>query len=307
MPWTLRLLLYYSMVLMVMQLGGALLLSLFVPLQELAAGADVDYSVLLTVQAILALPVMLATRAFVQRFEGRRLASIGVRWPGGATPDLRWWGLAATAALTALGIWWLLASLTLDLEMSGWLPDEADGASWWPGGLGRLLSIFLLWIAFLAIATFEEWIYRGYLYSSLRQRLPWVHAAGVTTLFYVLLLVGGSEIAAAGIFNILLLELILAALREASGSVWTGVLFHSTWNVFLGAILSLPVSGQSMPRLWQVTVDGPVGLSGGEFGPEGSWLMTVPLLLLLALLASRLTGNETPDDAEAAGTSPEAD
>lgn len=297
-PWALRLLLYYSFILVLLHFGGAVLLTLFVPIDELTELVDIDYSVLLAIQGLMAVPIMLATRGFLMRFEGLPLSAIGVRWPGEPGQAWRWLALAGALAAGGLTIWWLSAGLFLGLEVVGWLPDSVEGASWWPGVGGRLLSVVLLVLAFTSIATIEEWIYRGYIYSLLRQRLPWVHAAGVTTLLYVLLLAGGASIPAAGLFNILLLELILAGLREATGSVWTGVVFHASWNVLLGAVMSMPVSGQSMPRLWEVTVQGNVQLSGGEFGPEGSWLLTVPLLLILAFLGSRLTegGGETEPD-----------
>lgn len=291
-PWMLRLLLFYSFILVLLNFGSAVLLSLFIPLQDLAAGVDIDYSVLLAVQVAMAIPVMLGVRAFVRRFEGSPLSAIGVRRPGEPKQGWQWLALASGGAVAVLGLWWLVASVVLSVVIQGWLPETVEGATWWPGAGGRVLSVALLGLAFLAIATIEEWIYRGYLYSVLRQRLSWVHAAGVTTLFYLLLLAGGMDIPPAGLFNILLLELLLAALREASGSVWTGVLFHSTWNVFLGGVLSLPVSGQSMPRFWQVTVEGNPLLSGGEFGPEGSAILTVLLLAALALLASRLHQGE---------------
>lgn len=297
-PLAMRLLLFYSFILVLLNFGSAILLSLFMPLEDLAAGVDIDYSVLLAVQAAMALPVMLGVRAFVKRFENVPMAQIGVRWPGEPGQAWRWAILAAGGAIATLGSWWILAGFMLDLEIQGWLPDAVEGATWWPGGAGRALSVATLALAFLAIATIEEWIYRGYIYSLLRQRFAWVHAAGITTMLYLLLLAGGLSIPATGLFNILLLELILAGLREASGSVWTGVIFHSTWNVFLGGVMSLPVSGQSMPRFWQVTTDGNPLLSGGEFGPEGSLILTVLLLAALAFLASQLksSGNAPGSD-----------
>ncbi len=292
-PLAMRLLLFYSFILVLLNFGSAVLLSLFIPLEDLATGIDIDYSVLLAVQAAMAIPVMLGVRAFVKRFEGAPLAYIGVRLPGEPGQVWRWAALAAGGAVGALGLWWLLAGFLLDLEVQGWLPDTVDGASWWPGAAGRALSVMTLALAFLAIATIEEWIYRGYIYSLLRQRFAWVHAAGITTMLYLLLLAGGMSIPPAGLFNILLLELLLAGLREASGSVWTGVIFHATWNVFLGGVISLPVSGQSMPRFWQVTTDGHPLLSGGDFGPEGSVILTVLLLAALAFVASRLRPADT--------------
>lgn len=300
-PLVLRLLLYYSFILILLHFGSAVLLTLFVPFDDLEDLVDLDYSVLLAIQALMAVPVMLATRFFLQRYEGEPLSFIGVRAPGQDGQDWRWLVLAAVMAFAGLSMWWFGASVLLEVDVSGWLPDSVEGASWWSGGAGRLASLLCLVLAFISIATIEEWIYRGYLYSLLRQRLSWIHAAGVTTLLYILLLAGGTPIPAAGLFNILLLELLLAGLREASGSVWTGVVFHSVWNVLLGAVMSLPVSGQSMPRLLQVNVEGNALLSGGEFGPEGSWMLTVPLLLGLAFLAYRLSDDDASDSDAGAG------
>ena len=83
---------------------------------------------------------------------------------------------------------------------------------------------------FLAAACLEEWILRGYIFSTLREQLSWVHAAGVAALLFVLLSLANTDIEAAGLVNTFLLGLLLGAMRELTGSLWPGVFFHAAWN-----------------------------------------------------------------------------
>ena len=153
---------------------------------------------------------------------------------------------------------------------------------WLPVGASGLLSIGL---GFLGLAFLDELIFRGYVYTAFRERFTWVHAAGLANLLSVALFAGHPQIEAAGLINTFLLGLALAAMRERTGSLFMPSLSLAFWNFLLGCGLSLPVSGSLFPRLYDHQVEGPVGVTGGEFGPEGSWLMTGILLGLVMLLA----------------------
>src|SRR3954471_14964096 len=78
--------------------------------------------------------------------------------------------------------------------------------------------------------------------------------------------------------------MVLTALVERTGSLWSATLAHGAWNFAVASLLSVPVSGMRLFHLLNVTVVGDTDLTGGGFGPEGSALLTLIGILLTALL-----------------------
>jgi hypothetical protein len=73
------------------------------------------------------------------------------------------------------------------------------------------------------------------------------------------------------------------------------MLLQTGWNLLLGCFLSLRVSGLDFPRYANVEVRGAEAITGGEYGPEGSWLMTGLLLGLVALAAFWVERGRPPE------------
>lgn len=246
---------------------GAAALRLLADADQLAAleqaareGTALDFGLILAAQAATLPLLVLATLWWMRRIDRGPIAGLGV-----GVPRLRWQAAAVVLAAALLGLWLATVSPALDFTF---VPTGVPATT---------LALFAA--GFLAAAAIEEWIHRGYVYSTLRERLGWVHAAAVSSLLFGFLpvLLFAEELALVELLVVLLVGLLLAELRELAGEVWTPALFHGTWNFLLGCILSLPVSGLEPPSLFAVTVDGAESWSGGERGPEASW----PLALLL--------------------------
>ncbi|MEM1203251.1 MAG: CPBP family intramembrane glutamic endopeptidase [Acidobacteriota bacterium] len=167
---------------------------------------------------------------------------------------------------------------------------------WLPLGGGDFL---VLGLAFYAVAFFDEMVFRGYVYSTLRDRMGWVNSAGLAALLQVAAY-SIMDLRAEALINAFLVALTLAGLRELSGSVWMGTLFTGTWNLMLGSLLSLPVSGLFFPRFRSVEATGPDWVTGAEHGPEGGWLMTAVLLALVLGLAA-LVERKVQDEGTSGG------
>jgi hypothetical protein len=80
--------------------------------------------------------------------------------------------------------------------------------------------------------------------------------------------------------NITLIGVFFALSYIKTGSLWFPIGFHAAWNFFLGCIWSMPVSGVGTFRVLDVSISSNALLTGGDFGAEGSILLT-PLLLVL--------------------------
>jgi hypothetical protein len=62
-------------------------------------------------------------------------------------------------------------------------------------------------------------------------------------------------------------------------SLWGAVGFHAAWNLILAFVLGQPVSGLILPGLLATQIAGPALVTGGEFGPEASVILTALALL----------------------------
>jgi membrane protease YdiL (CAAX protease family) len=133
-------------------------------------------------------------------------------------------------------------------------------------------------------------VVRGYIYRALKERWRWWVSALMSSLLFSLLHIFNPDVSWVALINIVLAGVILALLVERSGSLWSAVLAHGVWNFAVACLLSLPVSGISMFRLLDLSIEGEGLLTGGKFGPEGSLLLTLLAVLLIAVLWPRREG-----------------
>jgi membrane protease YdiL (CAAX protease family) len=164
---------------------------------------------------------------------------------------------------------------------------DVDGVSPAAGSPEGTLRLALLLLGFLVQGGVEEWIFRGYIYRALKERWPWWVATLVTAAGFALMHSANPNFSAAALANTFLAGVLLALLVERSGSLWSATLAHGVWNFAVASLASLPVSGVEVFHLLQIAVTGPVPLTGGGFGPEGSLLLTALALPLAAILWPR--------------------
>ena len=239
------------------------------------------------VAVVLAFPLqILVTWIFTRYLDHRPLASIGARAPlGGRRAALRQSIVAPLGAVGVLVVW-LISILGLPayaaVHFGGISPSFTHPPAWWPFPPPLLLLALLA--GFLLQGGLEEWIVRGYVYHTLRERWrPWVAALG-SSLLFGLLHAGNPNVSACALLNVVLAGLVLTALVERTASLWSATLAHGAWNFAVACLLSVPVSGVRLFHLLDVTIDGSPGLTGGGFGPEGSWLLTLIGIPLTAAL-----------------------
>ncbi len=229
-------------------------------------------------------PQIAVTWLFVRFLDRRTLASIGLRRPAGG-PGAAWRQLvtAPLGAVAVLGFWLaLVLALPASLAAVHYGGVGMQSPPWWP--LPPFLLLLALLIGFVLQGGLEELIIRGYIYHTLRERWrPWVSALGSSVLF-ALLHLNNPDVSASALLNIVLAGMVLAALVERTGSLWSATLAHGAWNFAVACLLSVPVSGVRIFHLLNVTITGNPGTTGDGFGPEGSWLLTAIGVVLTAVL-----------------------
>jgi len=164
--------------------------------------------------------------------------------------------------------------------------------------LVRAAAVFAL-LAFGALS--EEVVFRGYPF----QRL--IEAVGVApALVFVSLLFGGMHASNPhattwGVLNTALFGVLASIAYLRTRALWLPWGIHYGWNLALGLVLGLPVSGLSLfSVLGRTTVSGPIWLTGGNYGIEGSATGTaamalgVVIVLVCTRRAERARSSQSP-------------
>jgi hypothetical protein len=157
-----------------------------------------------------------------------------------------------------------------------------------PHSLARAaLVIFVV----LAGALAEELMFRGYPFQRLVEAAGAARAIVVFSILFgaVHLMNPGSSVW--GLINTIVIGIFLAIAYLRSRALWLPWGFHFAWNLTMGLLIGLPVSGF---RLFNVvihgTATGPRWLTGGSYGIEASAagaLAVASGLLIVSLLPLR--------------------
>ncbi len=247
----------------------------------------------LLLSRVACLPFVVGYALFFSRWIDRRPpAALGLGWPrtsaAGRPPIARQAVMLSLATLAFLALWLGGAEIEGRFSILGWSPAVA------PGGFEAhdLGGLVLLFGAFLIQGGLEELILRGGFYGLLRRALSPATAAIVSSGLFALAHTGNPGFTLAGGINTFLAGVLLCALFERTGSLWAPTWVHGIWNFAIGGLLSLPVSGIEIFRLFNARLTGPEAWTGGSYGPEGSWVLVPMLIIAIALMIPRKTKGE---------------
>ncbi len=196
--------------------------------------------------------------------------------------------------LRGLGVGMLIfGSAVLLLGLFGFLDVEntGQGQGWWIA-LGGTFLVLLGWVIQGAA---EEILARGFLMPILGIR--WGPAAGVivSSLFFSILHLENPNLTAISLLNLFLFGLFTAMYALFEGQLWGVFAIHAIWNWAQGNLFGFSVSGIDIQSsiLIDLMEAGPDWITGGLFGPEGGFVVTLTLLIaifLLLLLSRRRMG-----------------
>ena len=194
-------------------------------------------------------------------------------------------GFASTTAVRDVGIGALVGA--------GWL-ILCLGALWVFGALQPARSIQLAEpaLAWSAAALFvntvtQETLARGYVFQTIQTHTNTLWAIAASSVLFAAYHAGafnGSWLAA---INVFLAGVLFASVYLASGSLWAPIGLHFAWNLLVGPVLGLTVSGRASLALGTpaLALRGPDLLTGGTFGLEGGVIVTVATLLVTGAVA----------------------
>lgn len=195
-------------------------------------------------------------------------------------------GLKGFARGAAMGLL-MAGGVILVLLLAGNASIRFEG----PGLPRYALALLPASLALLPAALWEELLFRGYPLAALSRAVGVLGAAFATALLFSLVHSAAGPYPIATV-NIFLIGLILAQVRLGPGGMPAAWGLHFAWNLLLllsGAEIS---GGDFAPKGMVYSVTGPVWLTGGGFGPEGSVVTSCVALVTSVLLLVRSTRPE---------------
>jgi hypothetical protein len=187
-------------------------------------------------------------------------------------------GLPAKGALGRnfwIGALWGLGSLTalmLTLRITGVFsfgPVQLHGI--------RILKFGLFYAAFFFVAAlFEDFLLRGYSQWVLARAMNFWPAAALLSILFGVIHGGNPGEERIGLVAVVAIGFFFCLTLRRTGNLWWAIGFHMAWDWGESFLYSVPDSGAMAPgHLLDSSLHGPVWLTGGSVGPEGSYLIFV--------------------------------
>ncbi len=143
-----------------------------------------------------------------------------------------------------------------------------------------------LTVIYLMVAISEEVFCRGYLLNNLMEKMPKNLAILVSSVLFSLMHFANPHFGFIGFVNIFLSGVLMANVYLRSGDLSIPIGFHFSWNL-TQAVFGIAVSGQSDVGVFLLNYNSlNTNLTGGQFGLEGSILLT-PIILIAIFLLSK--------------------
>lgn len=150
------------------------------------------------------------------------------------------------------------------------------------------LSLVLWTVAAIFIGLSEEFAFRGYSQYTLASGIGFWPAAIVLSLAFGAAHRGNPGESIFGLIEVVIFGLVFCLVLARTGNLWWGIGFHASWDWGESFFYGVRDSGM-LPwhPLLASTSTGPVWLTGGTAGPEGSALTCVALGIVALGVAMR--------------------
>ena len=146
------------------------------------------------------------------------------------------------------------------------------------------IDLFPVWVlaAFLNVIM-QELLVRGYLYQMIKQKHNIAAATIVTTALFTALHGGAFEAGVVPVLNVLTMSLLMTVVLEYGGSIIAPTIMHFLWNGIGALVLGGVSLADDYPNLFVTTFTGNDILSGGICKIEGSIIVLIVNVVLIAL------------------------
>lgn len=242
---------------------------------RLVTRADMITPGMLALQEFLAAISAIAAAAVMSRIEGRPFRDYGMPWRKSLRGNF-WtgtlWGIAGITALM------------LSMRAFGGYSFGVLALSGRP-----LVTYALAWAgAFLLVAIYEEFFFRGYVQFTLASGMRFWPAALLTSVVFGAVHLSNPGEGPVGAVSVFVTGMFLCLTLRRTGNLWFAIGWHAAWDFGETFLYSVPDSGIVAPgHLLASSFHGPRWLTGGSVGPEGSVIDFV-VLAVLAIVFDRV-------------------
>ena len=196
-----------------------------------------------------------------QKFVNREsFTSIGLRFKGYKNDLYK--GLLAGAGLISIGFITLIIFNLISVDLTYFSAYD---------------QVFYL-ILFAVVSLNEEIAIRGYILQNLSRSFNKYIALAISSLLFMTMHLGNPNIDILPILNLFLAGIFLGVYSIHKNNLWFPIGAHLTWNYLQGPIYGFEVSGNKINSLFEQELNGNDILTGGNFGYEGSIILTVFLI-----------------------------
>lgn len=150
---------------------------------------------------------------------------------------------------------------------------------------GAIVGYAALWgLVFLTVGFFEEFLFRGYTQFTLTTGIGFWPAAILLSAGFASAHLANKGEGPVGALSVFVIAMFFCLTLRRTGSLWFAVGLHAAWDWGETFLYSVPNSGLVAPgHLSYSALHGPVWLTGGTVGPEGS-VMTFAIIGMAALV-----------------------
>jgi membrane protease YdiL (CAAX protease family) len=229
----------------------------------------------LLIQELILFSAAFAAAAIMGALEARGIGCYGL--PGAEMFGLRFWqglvwGLGMVSA-TILLIWLLRGFSFGGLALHG----------------SALWGYAVLWgLVFLVVGLFEEFLFRGYTQLTLASGIGFWPAATVISAVFGASHLRNTGEDIAGALSVFVIGMFFCLTLRRTGNLWFAVGLHASFDWGETFLFSVPNSGIVAPgHLLNSSFHGPVWLTGGTVGPEGS-VMAFVVVALATVIFNRV-------------------
>jgi membrane protease YdiL (CAAX protease family) len=151
----------------------------------------------------------------------------------------------------------------------------------------RVLRFAVYYAVFFLIASFfEDFLMRGYSQWVLSKGMHFWPAAALLSLTFGAIHARNPGEDTVGLVGVVAIGFFFCLTLRRTGTLWWAIGFHMSWDWGESYLYSVPDSGNiATGHLLNSSFHGPVWLTGGSVGPEGSYLIFVLLAALWVLFA----------------------
>ena len=137
---------------------------------------------------------------------------------------------------------------------------------------------------FIVVSLNEEIAIRGYILYNLSRSFNKYIALIISSLVFMMMHLGNPNIGVLPLVNLFIAGIFLGIYRIHKNNLWFPIGAHITWNYLQGPIFGFEVSGNKINSLFEQKLNGHEVLTGGNFGYEGSIILTFSLVVSIFLM-----------------------